>query len=279
MTLESIISCRELFNNLENKNLVTVDCRFDLTAPDWGGKEYEQLHIPGAVYAHLDRDLSGTKTPQTGRHPFPEPLDFRRAMSRLGISNDSQVIVYDATSGSFAARLWFMLKYYGHSAVAVLDGGFPAWCKAGFPIQSGVNSNPPGNFTGNPDPGMIISTAEMENIHTKPDWRVIDARSAERYRGEQEVIDPVAGHIPNAVNRFHGLNVDSNGLFRSTADLKKEFSDMTKGYVPEKIVVYCGSGVTSCHHLVAMSIAGPPLPKLYAGSWSEWIRDPKHPIT
>ncbi len=206
MTLESIISCRELFNNLENKNLVTVDCRFDLTAPDWGGKkEYEQLHIPGAVYAHLDRDLSGTKTPQTGRHPFPEPLDFRRAMSRLGISNDSQVIVYDATSGSFAARLWFMLKYYGHSAVAVLDGGFPAWCKAGFPIQSGVNSNPPGNFTGNPDPGMIISTAEMENIHTKPDWRVLDARfRPERYRGAQEV-HPIRSARPHSPNR--GSNV------------------------------------------------------------------------
>lgn len=278
MAFESIISCRELFNNLDDVNLVIVDCRFDLAAPDWGFEEYEQLHVPRAVYAHLDSDFSGRKTPQTGRHPLPEPGGFHRAMSRLGISNDTQVIVYDATSGSYAARLWFMLKYYGHSAVAVLDGGFPVWYKDGFPIESGINTNPAGNFSGSPHPGMIVTTTEMENIYTKPDWLVIDARSAERYHGEQEVIDPIAGHIPNAVNRFHGLNVDSNGLFHSSQELKNEFSDLTKGYDPEKTVVYCGSGVTSCHHLVAMSHAGLPLPKLYVGSWSEWIRDPKHPI-
>jgi len=278
VAFETILSCTELNLNLSRKDWVIVDCRFDLAAPDWGYAEYQQLHIPGAVYADLDKDLSGKKTPHTGRHPLPEPVDFCAAMSRLGISNDTQVIVYDATSGSFAARLWFMLKLYGHSAVALLDGGFPAWYKAGLLIESGSNVNVPRNFSGQPDQNMIVTTTEMEKFYTNPDWLMIDARSAERFRGEQEVIDPVAGHIPNAVNRFHGLNVDANGLFLPKEQLQKAFSELTQGFATERTVVYCGSGVTSCHHLVSMAYAGLPLPRLYAGSWSEWISDPKRPI-
>lgn len=278
MAYETIISCKDLKDNLMNKNWVVVDCRFDLASLEWGFEEYQQLHIPGAVYADLDKDLSGRKTPLTGRHPLPEPEVFCSAMARLGISNNTQVIVYDATSGSYAARLWFLLKLYGHTRVAVLDGGFPAWYKAGYPIESGANVNSHGNFSGSPDANMIITTSEMENIYTKPDWLVIDARSAERFRGEQEFIDPIAGHIPNAVNRFHGLNVNTDGLFLPKGQLQREFSDLTRGFKPDQTVVYCGSGVTSCHHLVAMATAGLPLPRLYVGSWSEWIRDPKRPI-
>jgi thiosulfate/3-mercaptopyruvate sulfurtransferase len=278
VAFETIISCEQLKEDLTRKDWVIVDCRFDLAAPEWGFEEYQQLHIPGAVYTSLDKDLSGAKTPFTGRHPLPDPQDFCSAMSRLGISAGTQVVVYDSTSGSYAARLWFLLRFYGHNQVAVLDGGFPAWYKAGYPIESGANKNPRGNFTGTPDFSQIVTTTQVEKIYSDPDWLLIDARSGERYRGEQEPIDPVAGHIPNAANRFHGFNVDGNGLFLPKERLLQEFSELTKGHDHEHMAVYCGSGVTSCHHLVAMAAAGLPLPKLYVGSWSEWIRDPKHPI-
>jgi thiosulfate/3-mercaptopyruvate sulfurtransferase len=276
--LDTIISCKELHENLHRKDWVIVDCRFDLTAPEWGYEEYLQLHIPGAVYANLDTDLSGKKTPLTGRHPLPEPVDFCKSMSRLGIGEDTRVIVYDATSGSFAARLWFLLKFYGHNNVALLDGGFSEWHKQGYAIESREHQNSPRSFVGKPDFSMIVTTKEVETLRTQPDWLLFDARSPERFRGEQEVIDPVAGHIPGAVNRFHGNNLGSNGLFLPKEKLHEEFAALVKNYKPDHVAVYCGSGVTSCHHLVGMAVAGLPLPKLYVGSWSEWIRDPNHPI-
>lgn len=278
MPHQTIISCKELNGSLTSGDWVIVDCRFDLAAPEWGFEEYQQLHIPGAVYADLDRDFSGKKTPFTGRHPLPKPSDFCAAMSRLGIAENTQVIVYDATSGSYAARLWFMLRLYGHLNVALLDGGFSEWRKLGFAIESGTNQNKTRNFNGTPDDKLILTTTDIEKIINQPDWLLIDARSGERFRGELETIDPIAGHIPGAVNRFHGENMGADGIFLPAAQLKEEFSNLTKGYTPENIVVYCGSGVTSCHHLVAMAIAGLPQPKLYAGSWSEWIRDPAHPV-
>jgi thiosulfate/3-mercaptopyruvate sulfurtransferase len=278
MSPDVIISCKELSENLSRKDWVIVDCRFDLMTPDWGQEEFQALHIPGAVYADLDRDLSGLKTPSTGRHPLPEPADFCSAMSSLGIDEHTRVIAYDATSGSFAARLWFMLRLHGHTNVSILDGGFIQWHKQGYAIESGDNQNAPLSFTGSPNMEMIVTTSQMEKIHTDPEWLVIDARTPERYRGEQEPIDPVAGHIPGAVCRFHGENVGVDGLFHSPETLKSAFTELTKGHDPRKVAIYCGSGVTSCHHLVAMAYAGLPQPKLYVGSWSEWIRDPHHPI-
>lgn len=274
----TIISTDELASILTAPGIILVDCRFDLMDPDWGECEYQQLHIPGAVYVNLDKDLSGSKSQSTGRHPLPALEDVVQTFSRLGINNNSQVIAYDATSGSFAARLWFMLNWLGHSRVAVLDGGFPKWHAEGKPIEEGINQNPPGNFTGSPDSSMIVTSVEMEKIHLDPEWKIIDARSAERYAGETEPIDPVAGHIPNAVNRFHGLNITSQGIYNSPAQLRKEFNALINNTDPDKVVVYCGSGVTSCHHLIAMKIAGLKPAKLYAGSWSEWIRNPAHPI-
>jgi thiosulfate/3-mercaptopyruvate sulfurtransferase len=278
MAFDTIISCAELDKNLGNPGWVLVDCRFDLAAPEWGFEEYQQLHIPGAVYADLDKDLAGHKTPSTGRHPLPKPADFCESMSRLGIDSSTQVIVYDATSGSYAARLWFLLRLYGHPQVALLDGGFAEWHKQGLTIEDGINHNKRREFRGTPDEKLIVSTSDMERLYSDPRWLLIDARAGERFRGEQETIDPVAGHIPNAVNRFHGENVSPDGLFLPAAQLKEDFSNLTNGFAPENTVVYCGSGVTSCHHLVAMAIAGLPQPKLYAGSWSEWIRDPNRPI-
>lgn len=278
MDFETIIACQELQTNLNHKDWAIVDCRFDLMDPEWGETEYAKLHIPGAVYAHMNKDLSSPITPTSGRHPLPDPDEFYKSMERLGINNDTQVIAYDATSGSFAARLWFLLRMYGHKKVAVLDGGFPMWSKMGLPIESGVRSNPAGNFCGKPDLGMIISTSEIEKIYSNPEWRVIDSRAPERYSGKQETIDVKAGHIPGAVNHFYGKNLDTAGLFHSKEVLREQFAPVLRSFPPDKTVVYCGSGVTSAHNLLAMAIAGFPQPLLYNGSWSEWIRDPDHPI-
>ncbi len=273
-----IISAAELSRNLQNPDWVIVDCRFSLADPDWGETEYQALHIPGAVYAHLDRDLAGSKTPETGRHPLPSDKKTTQVFSALGIDSSKQVIVYDATSGSFAARLWFMLNLYGHQRVAVLDGGFAYWHMQGYPIESVDHHNLPAQFSGSFHPEMVMTTPQMEQLIHDKDWRIIDARTHERYAGESEPIDPVAGHIPGALNRFHELNLDQNGLFKPDQTLKEEFMPLLDPQHIENTVVYCGSGVTSCHHLIAMKKAGLPLPKLYVGSWSEWIRDPARPI-
>lgn len=278
MAYQTIISCADLRSHLNDNHWVIVDCRFDLTDADWGVTEYQELHIPGAVYAHMNNDLSSPVTPTTGRHPLPDPEKFLESMRRLGIRSDTQVIAYDATAGSFAARLWFLLRLYGHNQVAVLDGGFAEWMKLGLPIKSGMETNLPGNFRGTPQMEWIVSTKELEQIYTQPDWLVIDSRAPERYSGKSETIDVKAGHIPGAVNYFYGLNLDANGLFFSPAKLKQQFLPLLKGFPPQKTIIYCGSGVTSAHNLLAMAVAGLPQPKLYNGSWSEWIRDPNHPI-
>ena len=278
MAYETIISCPDLFAHLNDKDWVIVDCRFDLADADWGETEYRELHIPGAVYADINKDLSSPITPESGRHPLPDPERFHESMTRLGVRSDTQVIAYDATSGSFAARLWFLLRMYGHNQVAVLDGGFSEWMKLGLPFSSGMETNPPGNFLGTPHMERIVSTHELEQVYTQPDWLLIDSRAPERYSGKSETIDVKAGHIPGAVNHFYGLNIDPNGLFFTPAKLRQQFLTLLKDFPPEKTIIYCGSGVTSAHNLLAMAIAGLPQPKLYNGSWSEWIRDPNHPI-
>lgn len=273
-----IIRAIDLEARLNQPDLVIVDCRFDLSQPDWGFSDYLRSHIQGAVFAHLDYDLSGPRTALNGRHPLPDPQAFRDTASRLGIDRSKQVVVYDTSGGAMAARLWWLLKYYGFDRVAMLDGGYYEWRNHLFPTESGSRANKTTVFTGAPDPRMIVTTGEMQTISAKKSITIIDARSPERYRGERELIDPVAGHIPGAVNRFHELNLGRDGLFRPADDLKQEFLDLLGNTPPDKAVVYCGSGVTSAHHLVAMSLAGMPLARLYAGSWSEWIRDPDRPI-
>jgi thiosulfate/3-mercaptopyruvate sulfurtransferase len=274
----SLISTDELEANLNSPNWVIVDCRFDLNDKPWGEEEYAQFHIPGAVYAHMDNDLSSPVTPLTGRHPLPEPEVFIKTLRRLGISNSSQVIVYDSVSGGMSARLWWLLKYYGHEAVAMLNGNLPQWLVEKKPTTEGVETHKPGTFTGRPDNRMIVTTDEVKVMLGKKGSLLIDARAPERFRGEVEPIDTVAGHIPGAMNRFYGNNVDRKGLFLPPETLKAEFLKLLNGIKPEDAVVYCGSGPTSCHHLVAMAYAGLPLPRDYAGSWSEWIRDPSNPV-
>lgn len=278
MKYTTLISADELHNILDDPKLVLVDCRFDLADFDWGFEEYQVLHIPGAVYAHMNNDLSSVITPQTGRHPLPSHDQMIELFRKLGISNDSQVITYDATSGSFAGRLWWMLKLYGHEEAAVLDGGLPAWLQAGFDTLGGIETNPRGSFTGEPNTLLYVTTEEMEKIVAGKQPLILDAKSAERYRGEIEPIDSKAGHIPHAINRFHGLNVTPDGLFKTPETLQSEFDELLGGRSLGDYVVYCGSGVTSIHHILAAAVAGMRWPKLYVGSWSEWIRDPKHEV-
>jgi thiosulfate/3-mercaptopyruvate sulfurtransferase len=278
MIFTDLISTADLAENIHNPEWIIVDCRFDLNRPDWGFEDYQQGHIPGAVYAHLDRDLSGPKTPQTGRHPLPEKAELFSSFSTWGIGAGKQVIIYDTTGGSFAGRLWWMLRLYSHKAAAVLDGGYPQWLAEGRPIRTGVETNLPTQFSGQLHPEMMVGEEEVERIRRDSNYRLVDARTPERFRGEIEPLDPVAGHIPGAVNRFHGLNLNPDGTMKSAETLKKEYESLINGVNPENVVVYCGSGVTSIHHLLAMERAGLKGGKLYVGSWSQWIRDPNRSI-
>lgn len=273
-----LISTEDLFANLESPNWVILDCRFDLTNPSLGQQNYLEKHIPKAIYAHLDRDLSGPLAPHTGRHPLPEINVFAKKIGSWGISNASQVVVYDSVGGAMASRLWWMLRYVGHQKVAVLDGGFGKWEQAGYPTTSVIQPNLVYHFEVKPNWAILVNADTVEQIRMDSKYCLIDARTRERYNGENEPIDPIAGHIPGAINRFHGLNLTPDGYFKPAKLLREEFQALIGDTPLENVIVYCGSGVTSCHHLVAMGAAGLHGSKLYLGSWSEWIRDPQRPI-
>ena len=275
---DTLISTKELAEHVHDPNWVLIDCRFDLVDKEWGAEEYAVLHIPGAVYAHLEKDICGPITPTSGRHPLPEPMDFIAAMERLGINHDSTVVVYDTTGGGMAARLWWQLKYYGHDKVALLNGGLTKWLTEGRDTKEGVETNLAGDFTGTPDNKMMVTTDEVKNMLDSNTKTIIDARAPERFRGEVEPIDSVAGRIPGAVNRFYSENLDEDGQFLPAESLKTTFETLLSGHKPQEAVAYCGSGTTACHNLVAMAYAGLPMPRLYVGSWSEWIRDTKNPV-
>lgn len=274
----TFISPAELSSHLDDPLWRIIDCRFDLANPAWGEQDYQRAHIPGAVFADLNRDLSAPITPTSGRHPLPAPQDFIALLKRLGVSENTQVVVVDTVAGAFAARLWWMLRYYGHSAVAVLEGGLSNWQRQGYPLSSGSESCPPGQFHGEPQPNWMVTTAELDVLRHDPRYRIIDARAAERYRGESEPIDAIAGHIPGAVNRPHLQNLARAGLLLPAETLRQQFLELLGDIPPQNAIVYCGSGVTSCFHILAMHHAGLHGARLYVGSWSEWIRDPQRPI-
>ncbi len=270
---ETVIDANSLAKILPNESWVIVDCRFDLSAPDAGYNAYLDSHLPGAVYAHLARDLSGPPITNRGRHPLPTADAMCRLFSRLGIGNDMQVIVYDDAGGSFCARLWWMLRYMGHQAVAVLDGGWQAWNDGGRPLVRGVTANPTAQFSGTPKPEWLV---DMSHVATAP--RLIDSRDPARYRGDHEPIDPVAGHIPGAVNHFWRQNLDAQGRFLPPGEIKRAILAVLRGVAARDAVFYCGSGVTACHNILASVYAGLDQPRLYGGSWSEWCREPGRPI-
>lgn len=261
-----------------NLNLVIIDCRFDLLNPDWGHQDYMKNHIPNALYADLEMDLSGKITEETGRHPLPEPGKFIETCSNWGIDADKQVVVYDTTSGSFASRLWWMLKYYGHNNVAILDGGFSAWLDSGFSQETGKVQNQSSIFNSTLNHQLLKSTSEMETIINQLDFTIIDARSRERYLGLEEPLDKIAGRIPNAINFFHQNNLGSNGKLLPIDELREKYRHLLFGKNDTSKIVYCGSGVTSCLNFAVMQHIGIKPLHLYLGSWSEWIRNPNHPI-
>jgi thiosulfate/3-mercaptopyruvate sulfurtransferase len=263
-----------------------LDCRFDLTRPDWGATAYAGGHVPTALYSHLDRDLSGPVTPTTGRHPLPSPERMAATFGPWGIDSHVQVVAYDQGNGAYAARLWWMLRSLGHQNVAVLNGGFAAWQQAGLPIETTVTARQSRSFTLQPAvAAQVVSTAELERAVREGALRsgsvLVDARAADRFAGENETIDPIAGHIPGARNHAFARNLDAQGRFLSAAELRQRWT-ATLGTAAAAqrggVIAMCGSGVTACHNLLALEIAGLPGARLYAGSWSEWIRDPARPV-
>ncbi len=253
-----------------------VDCSFDLADTSAGERAFAEGHLPGAVYAHLDRDLAGAKTGRNGRHPLPARADWALTLGRLGATPARAVVLYDAQGGMYAARAWWMLRWVGHAAASVLDGGLQAWKSSGGAIEHGAVT--PVAAPAPYPPGESLVTAVDADTLQKSLGRVtlIDARAGERYRGEVEPLDARAGHIPGARNRFFKDNLDAQGRFRTAPELRAAFEAF--GAAPEQVVHQCGSGVTACHNLLAMEVAGLPGAALYPGSWSEWSSDPARPV-
>jgi thiosulfate/3-mercaptopyruvate sulfurtransferase len=277
MPYTTIITTDALAAHLNDPRFALVDCRFRLDDVGWGEQQWRIGHLPGAVYAHLDRDLSGPKTGTNGRHPLPDPDVLARTFGRLGIA-DHQVVAYDQDTGMFASRLWWLLRWMGHDAVAVLDGGFAKWVAEGRPFSNADSPRPAVEFHGSARADMTVNAETVANSSGRPDWRVLDARAPERYRGEVEPMDPVAGHIPGATSYFFQRNLDERGVFRTPADLRENLRAVTGDIQPDHIICYCGSGVQAAHNLLALEHAGIQGAKLYPGSWSEWISDPSRPI-
>ncbi len=278
MPFTTLIDSATLAEHLSDSTFVIVDCRYSLDDEAWGRREYEGSHIPGAVYAHLGHDLAGEKNGRNGRHPLPSPEAAARTFGRLGIDDGVQVVAYDQDAGFYASRLWWMLRWLGHDAVAVLDGGFAKWLAEKRPTRSGEETRPAKTFAAAPRPDMAVAIDDIAKRAGSGRWRLVDARAPERYRGETETIDRVAGHIPGAANFFFKRNLTEAGTFHAPDALRRQFRDALGATPPEQIVCYCGSGVTACHNLLALEHAGLHGAKLYAGSWSEWSSDPKRPV-
>ena len=260
---------------------VLLDCRFDLTSPGAGRSAYAKAHIPGARYVDLNQALASPPSPQSGRHPLPSPGALAGFFDAAGIRDGTQVVAYDDVNGSIAARAWWTLRWLGHSRAAVLDGGFKAWVESGGAVESGEPIDAPrapGHFKSRIRTSMVMSTADVRQALSDPQRLLVDARAAERFAGLVEPLDPVAGHVPGAVNQPFTGNLTAQGRFLPAAELRRLWLERLAGTDPAAAVMMCGSGVTACHNLLAMEAAGLPGGKLYAGSWSEWIRDPARPV-
>ena len=271
--ISSIIEPVRAAGLLSRGDVVVVDCRFSLSDSNAARVAYENGHIPGAVFADLERDLSGPPLSDNGRHPLPSTLALIDLFERLGIFDDTMVIVYDEANGIAAARLWWLLNFMGHEQAAVLNGGLPAWISAGYDLVAGVEENLRARYNGQARWDKVVMKEEVSSAAL-----LVDSRAPERYRGEIEPIDPVAGHIPGAINFFHGLNFQDDGRILPPERLREQISALVGDVPAEESVFYCGSGVTACNNLLAMSHAGLGMGRLYAGSWSEWCRDPEKPI-
>jgi thiosulfate/3-mercaptopyruvate sulfurtransferase len=279
----TLIEAAEVAPNCAKADWVIVDCRFDLARPQWGAEAYAESHVPHAVYAHLERQLSGPISPASGRHPLPSMESFARTLGDWGIDKDVQVVAYDQSNSAYAARLWWLLRSAGHECVAVLNGGFAAWQRAGQPVTAKLERKLPRQFIPAPQRSGVVSTTQLQALIAAGDLNsaqrtLLDARAADRFAGQNETLDPVAGHIPGARSAPFAGNLDAHGRFLSAEALRSRWLANLQGADPNQVISTCGSGVTACHNLLAMEVAGLPGAQLYAGSWSEWIRDPERPV-
>jgi thiosulfate/3-mercaptopyruvate sulfurtransferase len=276
----TLILAANLAERLEHapQSVLVFDCSFDLADPGAGEKAYAAGHIPGAHYLHLERDLSGLKTGKNGRHPLPERAALVDTLASHGLMQNQQVVAYDAQGGAYAARLWWLLRWLGHDSAAVLDGGLQAWQASGYALHTATPARTKGDFKAGAPLAVTVNAHALEQNLSTHERLVVDARSPDRYRGENETIDPVAGHIPGAVNRFFKDNLTADGRFKPAHTLRDEFKAVVGATQPEHIALQCGSGVTACHNALAMEVAGLHGCALYPGSWSEWCAEPSRPI-
>jgi thiosulfate/3-mercaptopyruvate sulfurtransferase len=277
MKFTTLVSAQQLAQHLHDPLWVVFDCRFSLSRPESGRQAYVKAHVPGARYAHLNEDLSGAIAPGSGRHPLPDPESLARKLGLSGVGAGKQVVVYDDSFGSMAARMWWLLRWLGHDAVALLDGGFPAWLKQGGEATAELPVCQPAEFRSTADDRMWVDSDEVFRA-LKQKGIVIDARPEERFLGLAEPFDKIAGHIPGSVNLPFEDNLDPRGGFLPAGELRALYEPLLRGTRPEAAIHMCGSGVTACHNLLALEIAGLPGGRLYAGSWSEWITDPSRPV-
>ncbi len=280
MSIAQLITPSALYARLEQPDLLILDCRFALDDPAYGQRSYDQGHIAGAQFADLERDLSGPISKGvTGRHPLPQAAALLERLRQWGLNNASEVVLYDDGPGAFAARAWWLLAWLGkREGVYLLDGGLQAWREAGLQLTQTPSSAPPGDFQGQADAGLLVSASQLQQRLHSPELTLLDARALPRFRGEVEPLDPVAGHIPGAQCAAFTDNLDSTGRFLPAEQLRQRFAAQLKQRPASELVAYCGSGVTACHNLFALCLAGYPLAPLYAGSWSEWITDPSRPV-
>ncbi len=261
-----------------NAGLVVVDCRFNLLKPEAGRAAWLDGHIPGAFYADLNRDLSSPPRPDSGRHPLPAPEQLRTLFSGFGIGTGTRVVAYDEGGGSLAARLWWLLRWMGHDLVVLLDGGLAAWQEAGLPVDRALPETRHGRFEGQPGQMAVRDTRQVVEGLASDRVRLLDMRAAERFQGRVEPIDPVAGHVPGAVSAPFGDNLTADNRFQPGEVLARRYATLVGARLPGDVVCMCGSGVTACHGIFAMELAGMPGAALYPGSWSEWIRSPERPV-
>ena len=278
MAFTTLISTATLALHSDDPAFAIVDCRYKLDDPAWGKREHRAAHIPGAIYADLGRDLAGPRNGTNGRHPLPDPDALAETFSRLGIASGVQAVAYDQDNGTYASRLWWLLRWLGHDAVAVLDGGFAKWKAEGRATNRGEERRRRREFSGAARAAMSADVDEVASRLGTSEWRLVDARAPERYRGETEPIDKTPGHIPGAANHFFQWNLDEHGIFRTPEQLRARLKESLGDVSAERLISYCGSGVTACHNLLALEHAGLHGARLYAGSWSEWSSDPSRPV-
>lgn len=274
----TLVGGKDLLVHIHDPAWRVFDCRHDLSNPLHGRNAYARGHVPGAHFLHLDEDLSGPKNGSNGRHPMPAPHWLAPRLAASGLNQDDQAVVYDDSGGTFAVRLWWMLRWLGHERVAVLDGGIAAWRRAGGTLTTEAPHAAHGNFTPRPRSDFLVDAGSVESKLGHAGTLIVDARAPERYSGENETLDPVGGHIPGAVNRFYMDNLDDLQCFRPPVELRAEFAALIGQREPGEVVHSCGSGVTACHNILAMEVAGLTGSRLYGGSWSEWCADPSRPV-